>query len=150
MLKEVIDESGEKVVIACAYKGITFSLVKKLRKAGYAVEVINGDIGTKKRDEIIWNFQNAKDPRIVVCMPQVVSHGLTLTASNQIVWWSPPDSNEMYQQLNNRCDRPGQKSSVTITHLSGHAIENKIYQKLKDRENYQSDVLNMYEDFIRG
>ena len=149
VLEELISEAGGSVVIIFPFKGIINSVRKKLSK-NHRCEIINGDVPQKKRDEIIHNFQNSGQRTVLLCHPKVMSHGLTLTKGKMIIWYSGCDSSELYVQANARLDRAGQKHNTTVVHMGASPIEWKIYKSLQDKKSYQSNVLEMYEDFISG
>jgi SNF2 family DNA or RNA helicase len=79
-----------------------------------------------------------------------MSHGLTLTEANTIVWYAPEWSNDTYNQANARISRPGQKNSQHIIHISGSEIERKIYARLRDRSKMQGVLLDAVASFTRS
>ena len=109
VLKEVIDESSQKVLVFVPFKHTIDILVDKLRKDGVTAEVIRGDVPVAKRTDIFKRFQTADDPKVLVIQPQSAAHGVTLTAANTVVWWGPTSSLETYAQANARvqlCQHP--------------------------------------------
>lgn len=148
VLEELIEEANGNVVVIFPFKGIINSIYKKLSK-NHKCEIINGDVPQKKRDDIIYRFQNSRERIILLCHPRVMSHGLTLTKGKSIIWYSGCDSSELYVQANARLDRAGQKHNTTVVHMGANAIEWKIYKSLQEKKSYQSNVLELYEDFIK-
>ena len=73
-----------------------------------------------------------------------MAHGITLTAANMIVWYSPVHSLELYEQANARIARPGQKFKTTIVHLVGTAVERATYARLKERAKLQGMLLELF------
>jgi SNF2 family DNA or RNA helicase len=61
------------------------------------------------RTQIIKEFQNADDPRVLVIQPQSASHGVNLTRADTVVFWSPVMSVEVYLQCVARIDRVGRR-----------------------------------------
>ena len=89
-------------------------------------------------------MQDDPDLRILIAHPGCLSHGLTLTAANTIVWWSPTTSYEQYLQANGRITRPGQTEKTLVVHLAGSAVERRMYAKLEKNEDVQNTLLEMF------
>ena len=112
----------------------------------WSVEVVHGGVDKKHRDEIFGNFQKHKDPHILIANPTTMSHGLTLTAATNIIWYAPVHSNDVYGQANARVRRPGQKRTTVIVHISGSEVERRIYSRLKNREKMQGILLDLMKE----
>ena len=85
-------------------------------------------------------------PRVLVIQPQSASHGVTLTAANTVVFWSPVMSVETYLQCVARIDRVGQKNSMTVVHLQGSEIERKMYDMLKGKVSSHEKLVDLYRE----
>lgn len=144
-LKEIADNAGRKVIIFTPFVYSTSLLYEYLHKAGYSVATVHGGVNKKDRDLIFNKFQHSPEPKLLVAHPQCMSHGLTLTAANTIVWYSPTMSLETYIQANGRITRPGQTSNTLIIHIESTALERKIYKRLKYRNSMQGALLEMFE-----
>ena len=57
VLKEVIDETSQKVLIFVPFRHTIDILISKLRKDGVTAEIIRGDVSAPKRTEIFKTFQ---------------------------------------------------------------------------------------------
>ena len=77
VLKEVIDESSQKVLVFVPFKHTIDVLVSKLRADKLTAEVIRGDVPAHARTDIFKRFQNDPDPKILVIQPQSAAHGVT-------------------------------------------------------------------------
>jgi SNF2 family DNA or RNA helicase len=148
VLKEVIDESSQKVLIFVPFKHTINILVDKLRKDGVTTEVIRGDVPASKRTDIFKRFQEQPDPRVLVIQPQSAAHGVTLTAANTIVWWAPTPSLETYAQANARIHRSGQKHKCTIVQLAGSPAEKRVYKLLDEKIDVHTKVIDLYKDLL--
>ena len=84
--------------------------------------------------------------RVLVAQPGAMSHGLTLTAANTIVWFAPITSNETYLQANARITRPGQKVNQLIVMIEGTVMERRYYQRLKDKQKVQGLFIEMVRE----
>ena len=148
VLKEVIDESSQKVLIFVPFKHTINILVAKLRKDGVTTEVIRGDVPASKRTDIFKRFQEQPDPMVLVIQPQSAAHGVTLTAANTIVWWAPTPSLETYAQANARIHRSGQKHKCTIVQLAGSPAEKRVYKLLDEKIDVHTKVIDLYKDLL--
>jgi SNF2 family DNA or RNA helicase len=144
-LMEVLDETEHKVIVFVPYTH-TIELVSKfLTEQGVSNEVINGAVSASARSDIINRFQTQGSPRVLIIQPQAASHGVTLTAANTVVFWSPVMSVETYLQCIARIDRVGQKNSMTVVHLQGSEAERKIYQMLQNKVDMHESLVDLYK-----
>ena len=147
-LKEVIDESSQKVLIFVPFKHTIDLLVEKLTSDGISSAIIRGDVSAPKRTEIFARFQSEPDPEVLVIQPQAAAHGVTLTAANTVVWWGPTSSLETYAQANARVHRSGQKHKCTVIQLAGSSAEKRIYRMLDERINIHTEMINLYKEIL--
>ena len=148
VLREVIDESSQKVLVFVPFRHTIDVLVGKLRKDGFTTEVIRGDVPATKRTEIFKRFQETPDPKILVIQPQSAAHGVTLTAANTVVWWGPTSSLETYAQANARVHRSGQKHPCTVVQLQGSAVEKHVYALLDNRIDVHTKIIDLYKQIL--
>tara|TARA_R100001460_G_scaffold13112_10_gene29687 strand:- start:4378 stop:5913 length:1536 start_codon:yes stop_codon:yes gene_type:complete len=148
VLKEVIDESSQKVLVFVPFKHTIDILTDKLRTDGVSTEVIRGDVPVAQRTDIFKRFQNTPDPRVLVIQPQSAAHGVTLTAANTVVWWGPTSSLETYAQANARVHRSGQKHRCTVVQLQGSAVEKRIYSLLNNRIDVHTKMIDLYKELL--
>jgi SNF2 family DNA or RNA helicase len=148
VLKEVIDESSQKVLVFVPFKHTIDILTDKLRSDGVTTEVIRGDVPVAKRTDIFKRFQTTTDPRVLVIQPQSAAHGVTLTAANTVVWWGPTPSLETYLQANARVHRTGQKHPSTVVQLQGSAVEKRVYSLLDSRIDVHTKMIDLYKEIL--
>jgi SNF2 family DNA or RNA helicase len=148
VLREVIDESSQKVLIFVPFKHVIGILKEKLTKEGITNDVINGDVSANKRTAIFKAFQETDNPRVLIIQPQAAAHGVTLTAANTIVWWGPTSSLETYAQANARVHRSGQKHPSTVVQLQGSPVEKRLYKMLDERINVHTKMIDLYQDIL--
>jgi SNF2 family DNA or RNA helicase len=145
-LLDIIDQSAGKVIVFANFKHAAQSLQHKLVNERIDCSLVTGDTPKSRRDDIFGCFQNSSSPRVLVAHPQCMSHGLTLTEANTIVWFTPTTSLETYEQANARITRPGQIRKSLIIHLTGSPIESKIYTRLRQKAKVQGALLDMFND----
>jgi SNF2 family DNA or RNA helicase len=145
---EVIQESSHKVLVFVPFRHTIELLRDVLEKQGVSCGVINGQVSVNKRSELIKQFQENPDPYVLIIQPQAASHGLTLTAANTVIWYAPVTSVETYLQANARINRPGQKNAMTIVHIRGSEVENKLYYMLQNNITNHEKIVDLYRQEI--
>jgi SNF2 family DNA or RNA helicase len=143
-LDTILTETDRKVIIFVPYTHALRSVAAHVAKTA-TVGVVDGSVSKGKRDQIFYQFQHSDDPRVIVAHPRTMSHGLTLTESNTIVWFCPPDGLDTYIQANARIVRTSQKHKTNIIHLQSMPVERKAYKRLQNNERLQGMLLDMYE-----
>lgn len=145
LLLECIEEAGAKVIVIVPFKGITYALEKEVSKH-YSCAVLNGDVSVKKRNEIIGAFKESPDPHVLLCHPKVMSHGLTLTEADTMIFYAPIYSNDEAGQVVERINRPGQTRNMTIIQIGAVNLEWNIYNLVESRKQGQESILSLYKN----
>ena len=145
---EVINEAAHKVLVFVPFTH-TINLLKDFLDLNKVPsEIISGKVSLNNRTRIFDDFQNKPEPQVLIIQPQAASHGLTLTAADTIVWYSPVTSVETYLQANARINRPGQKHSMTIVHIKGSEVEDRIYTMLKTNVLNHNKIVDLYRQEV--
>lgn len=148
VLKEVIDEASNKVLVFVPFKHTIDLVSAKLRDDGITCDIISGDVKAGERADIFRAFQQNPDPRVLVIQPQAAAHGVTLTKADTIVWWGPTPSLEIYAQANARIHRQGQVNKCTVVQLVGSPVERHVYKMLDDKIDVHSQVIELYNNVL--
>jgi SNF2 family DNA or RNA helicase len=144
-LVNVIDQTDHKVLVFIPYRHTLQMVENELIKQGYTVQTIHGGVASTRRADIIKQFQTEDDPRILLLVPQATAHGITLTRADQVVWWGPVSSTEIYLQANSRAHRAGQTNKVTVTHLQGSPVERRMYTMLQNKIDMHQSLVDLYK-----
>jgi SNF2 family DNA or RNA helicase len=144
LVKEVIEEAGEKVIVFVPLTGTLHMLEKELGKH-WSVGVVNGEVSSSKRNDIFHNFQNSKHPHVLIAHPATMAHGLTLTTASTIIWYGPINSNETYTQANGRIERIGKKHVSNVIHIEATDLEHRMYERLKNKQKLQGLLLDLIQ-----
>jgi SNF2 family DNA or RNA helicase len=147
-LLNVIEQTDHKVLVFIPYRHTLIMVENTLLKEGYTVQTIHGGVPANKRAEIIKQFQTEDDPRILLLVPQATAHGITLTRADQVVWWGPVSSTEIYLQANSRAHRAGQVNHVTVTHLQGSPVERRMYAMLQNKIDLHQSLVDLYKQVL--
>jgi SNF2 family DNA or RNA helicase len=145
VILEVIEEASHKVLVFVPFTHTIDVLSEAFTKYKVTHEIIDGRVPANKRGDIVHQFQTAKDPQVLILQPQAAAHGITLTAADTIIWYSPITSVETYLQGNARINRPGQKNAMQIVHISGSPVEERLYTLLQGNIKNHEKLIELYQ-----
>jgi SNF2 family DNA or RNA helicase len=148
VILEVIEEASHKVLVFVPFTHTINLLKDYLTKNGVTSEIVNGAVTVNKRTDIFKRFQEQENPRVLIIQPQAASHGVTLTAANVVIWYAPVTSIETYLQANARIHRQGQKNPMTVVHISGSPVENRLYAMLQNKLDIHTKLVDLYQNEI--
>jgi superfamily II DNA or RNA helicase len=147
-LLDIIAQTSRGVLVFVSFRHSVAMLMDKLATLGF--ESITGDTPTTQRAATLRKLQNG-EIKGIVAVAQTMSHGITATAADTTVWFSPPTAGaEVYIQANNRMNRPGQQHSMQIIHLYGSQLERDTYTSVQTAEGEQAAFLSGYHKFLKG
>lgn len=144
LVKEVIEEAGEKVILFVPLTGTLHMLEKELSKH-WDVAVVNGEVSSTRRNKIFHDFQHQKSPHVLIAHPGTMAHGLTLTSASTIIWYGPINSNETYVQANGRIERIGKRNVSNVIHIEATDLEHKMYERLRNKQKLQGLLLDLIQ-----
>jgi SNF2 family DNA or RNA helicase len=147
-LMETIDQATAKVLVVVPFKGIIRILEQEVSKK-HTVAVVNGDVPMGKRSEIFKAFKTQAEPRVLLCHPAVMAHGLNLTEADMLIFYAPIYSNDEVEQVNERFNRAGQTRKMTIVRIGCHPLEWQIYKITDTRAQAQNSILELYDYAMR-
>ena len=94
----------------------------------------------REKQVILDDWDAGKLP-LVLCQPASLSHGLNLqTGGHIIVWYGRPWSLELYNQLNGRLIRPGQKHPVRVYFISAQGTADDRVAKVLAEKGATQDA----------
>ena len=147
-LKEIINEASHKVLVFCPFRHSIELIKEDLNKNKINCECIHGDVSISQRSTTFKKFQETAQPQVLIIQPQAASHGVTLHAANVVVFWSPVMSVEIYIQCCARVDRAGQRNPMTVVHLQGSPVEERMYKMLQGKIDLHSQLVDLYREEI--
>lgn len=137
----------KKLVVFTSFRGSVKGVTKFFKDKGIKAECIYGSVKQDVRANLIRQFQMS-DLQVLVIQPRSASHGITLTASNTIVWHSLDLSGETVSQANGRISRIGQKRVQTIYNFVGCSAEARALKMLTDKHNRAHEVLDLFKEIV--
>ena len=147
VLLELIEEASAKVIVVVPYKGIIRVLEKELSQH-YSCAIVNGDVSKPQRDKIFTAFKMDEDPHTLLCHPEVMAHGLTLTEADTLIFYGPIGA-ELSQQVTERINRAGQTRPMTIGRIGCHPVEWDYYKTVETQGAEQLKMLDLYRREMR-
>jgi len=151
-LLSCLDEMEGKTIIWARFrydvKRITKALLEKYGD-GKAVDYF-GDTSDDDRVEAVNRFQNG-DALFFVGNPQTGGYGLTLTAAQNVIYFSNSFDLAVRMQSEDRAHRIGQRNTVTYVDLIAEGtIDEKIVKSLRAKLNIASQVMGEeFKEWLR-
>jgi SNF2 family DNA or RNA helicase len=142
----VVNSTPNKVLVFVPFTHALLGVAERLAKEGIDARTIDGSTPRGKREETFSLFQNTGSVKVIVAHPATMSHGLTLTAADVVVWFGPTTSLETFEQANARIRRIGQRKKQQIIMLQSTAAERKIYAKLRQKQKVQDGILDLFAE----
>lgn len=143
-VEELIEWDGGKVIVLAPLTGVLHLLYEHFSKT-YKCGIIEGAVKTKERDQVIRDFQEG-DIQILFANPATMSHGLDLSVSKLLVWYTLPDKTEQYLQANERIRGPKQTQPTLVAQLAATPVEREIYRRLEANESLQGVMLSLVKE----
>ncbi len=144
-LMSVLEEVRGKVIVWANYRHDIKNIVSTLQKT-YGVESVAsyfGDTPSEERQEIITRFQDPdSELNYFVGNTQTGGYGITLTAAQNVVYYSNNFDLEKRLQSEDRAHRIGQTNKVTYVDLvAKDTVDEKIVKALRNKLNLAQEVL---------
>ena len=129
-LKDLLESTDERVVIFYNFNNelnVIKSICEKLEKP---ISEINGH--TKD----LTNYET-NESTIILCQYTSAAKGLNLQLANKMVFFTPTDKSEDYEQSIKRIHRIGQEKTCFYYRLIvNNSIEEQMYKSLERKQDY--------------
>ena len=137
-LEDIIEGmNGRPLLVGYWLKHDLERITQRLTKAGIPFERLDSEASMKR-----WN---AGQIPVGLAHPASTGHGLNLQeGGNTICWFSPTWSLELYQQMNARLFRQGQKAeTVVITHIvTKNTVDSRVLKALTEKDRIQEALID--------
>ena len=139
-LRELLEDADGQVIIWARFREELKQIAALARKYGDTVEYHGGTKG-KDREKAIDDFQNGR-ARFFVANPAAAGTGLTLTAAENVIYYSCSFNLEERLQSEDRSHRIGTKGNVIYTDIVGvDTIDEKIATALQRKEAVAAQIM---------
>lgn len=144
-MEELVEESIEndkKVVIFSNWTQMTDAIVDRLKvKYGLCAGLITGETPDNQRQQIVNEFQNTPDMKIIIGTTGAMGTGITLTAGTVEIFVDEPWNMALKVQAEDRCHRIGQNNNITIyTLMCKDTIDERIHQ-IVEKKGVMADAI---------
>ena len=147
MLDQLVEEEigpDEKILIFAEYQHEIKTIVERYKKYG-ALAVFGGHEGnsSKKNMENIKKFKGDEDAKILVLHPQSAAHGINLTESAYVIFYSISYSAEFNYQAIGRILRATQKRAMRVFYvLAKNSIDEIIFNVIIGKNRNQAKLID--------
>lgn len=145
IIESVVDatDAGRKIIVFSPFISAVEGIERVLKKEGIDFATVRGDTAHGKRADIFTQFQNSNRYTVLNAHPECMSHGLTLTAADTILWFGPVTKLEVFEQANARIRRVGQTRKQQVIRMISSEAERLAYRRLAQRADLQDNVLDL-------
>ena len=144
-LLELLEETEGKVIIWANYVYDIKQIVSAISKKYGEDSIVQyyGAVPAETRQKNIVKFQDPESPvKFFVGNPQTGGYGITLTAANNVVYYSNGYDLEKRLQSEDRAHRIGQKKAVTyIDLITPKTVDEKIRKALRKKINIATEIM---------
>lgn len=137
-LEDIIEGmNGRPLLVGYWFKHDLQRIIQRLTDVGILYERLDSEASLKR-----WN---AGQIQVGLAHPASTGHGLNLQdGGNTICWFSPTWSLELYQQMNARLYRQGQKAeTVVITHIvTKGTVDSRVLKALAEKDRIQEALID--------
>ncbi|MEU4668655.1 DEAD/DEAH box helicase [Amycolatopsis sp. NPDC023774] len=147
-LLDVILDEGDSVLVFSQYVRLCRLLERRLADRGLPVALLSGEVGPKRRDELVASFQSGEVPVFLLSL-KAGGVGLNLTRATHVIhydrWWNPA----VEDQATDRAYRIGQDRPVQVHRLIAEGtLEERIATVLETKRGLAEAVVGAGEDWI--
>ena len=149
LLLDIVEESANKVVVFCCFKGVMQMREDMFRKAGVSVERIDGDVAAGARANILHRFQYADDPKVLLAHPVTTSYGVELSRADTMVFDGPPMlGGFVYAQALERLSSAKQEASnINIVRIMASPEEKRGFNLLDSGHSVGTFIASLFEEY---
>lgn len=138
--------NGHKILIFTSFKSALELTRQELLEKGITSYVIDGSVTSKKRIELVNNF-NKDNTNVFLIMLKAGGTGLNLTSADIVIhldlWWNPQAEN----QATDRTHRIGQKNVVQVIKIiTKGTIEEKILELQSKKKILSNKLIDEHKD----
>jgi SNF2 family DNA or RNA helicase len=145
-LLDDLEDTDEQAIIWCAFRGEVQMIMKALERLGTAV-TFDGSTSIEQRNKDKLAFQSGQ-ARFFVGNMKAGSFGLNLQNCHLQYFYSRDTSPQANWQAEDRSHRPGQKNAMTIVHIKGSPVEERLYGMLRGNIENHEKIIDLYREMV--
>lgn len=149
---DIIEETDRKVVIFGIYKYANRKVLDYVRSAGYAAELVDGDVTGQRRADILDSFSDPKSFKVLVAHPITTGIGTDLAASDTMILNGPPLlGGFVWGQTLERLSSVKQTSqNINIIRVSCLPEERRVFKGLDKGHKEAAIIANLFQEEFGG
>ena len=133
---------GKQVLIFSYFKPHIKGLYDFITKLGIKCVLVYGENTPAQTDDAIKKFRSG-EVSVLIGNPASMGHGITLTETHVVVWFTPIWNLEIFEQARQRVHRIGLKHKTYEIFLQAEdTIEEDIYMALKEKKSLAMVILD--------
>ena len=137
--KDLIESTNERLIVFYNFNNELEELVKVCSDCDKPISQVNGSVKDLTAYE-------AYDNSVTLVQYQAGAMGLNLQKSNRIIYYTPCERSELFEQSKKRIHRIGQeKPCYYYLMICEKTVEEQIYETLKKRKDYTDDLFKSYK-----
>ncbi len=141
-LMDLLEENTSKAIIFCRFVEDVNQVAQAIGQAGKEFVVYYGGVGQQDRVCAVDEFQGNPEIRYFIAT-NAAAKGLTLTAAEQVIYYSQGFSLETRLQSEDRAHRIGQVKNVVYTDfISPGTVDEKVITALRQKKELADGVLD--------
>ena len=145
-LEDIIEGmNGRPLLVGYWFKHDLERITKRLTQIGVPFERLDSEASIRR-----WN---AGQIQVGLAHPASTGHGLNLQdGGNTICWFTPTWSLELYQQMNARLFRQGQKAeTVVIMHIvTKGTVDSRVLKALAEKDRTQEALIEAVKAEVKA
>ena len=145
-LEDIVEGmNGRPLLLAYWFRHDLERITQRLRQLGVSFERLDSENSIRR-----WN---AGQVQVGLAHPASTGHGLNLQeGGSTLCWFSPTWSLELYQQMNARLFRQGQKSeTVVITHIvTKDTVDSRVLKALAEKDRIQEALIDAVKAEVKA
>lgn len=143
-IRDALEDDDGKVIVFAHHAEVVATLTREL--ARYNPAVISGLTAPKRRAPMVQKFQTEPSCRVFIGNIAAAGEGITLTASNRVIFAEPSWSWAELDQASDRAHRIGQKLPVFVEVLALRgSLDERMLRRCLEKLNTAARVVRVTE-----
>jgi len=149
-LQNLFDQ-GERVVIYARFTPEVGAALETAKSVGYKSLGVQGSTKPADRRNAVAALQGGKDPVALVFQVQVGALSIELSRAAEVIFYSLPDSWDLYFQARQRVLGPNQTRPVRYTHiLARRTVDRSVLSDLARKEDWHGTLMKDPRRYLYG
>lgn len=143
-LYELLESNDNNHIIFYTYTPELYAIIDVAERAGFVYDLWSGI----EKDATYYNDDSIKKKKLIIANTKSGSVGINRQKYNSVIFYSLPDTYDVFDQAIARVDRLGQKAEFVDIYLliTVGSVENNIYRAIKKGQDYDDKAFE--EDYL--